>query len=91
LIFTDKVGDVGSFVDKLKEIEKIGIIGSQNKNYLEAALDAGNAAAHRGYQPSVDEVNAVMDIVENILQVAYHLSSLAEHLKISTPIRPKTN
>ncbi len=89
MVMTEKVGDVGSFAEKLDALEGTGVIGSQNRTILEAALDAGNAAAHRGYQPSADDVNAVMDIVENLLQAAYHLSSLAERLKKTTPLRGK--
>jgi len=32
-------------------------------------------------------MSAVMDIVENTLQAAYHLNSLAERLKKATPPR----
>ena len=87
MVMTDKVGDVGSFNNKLDKLEQTGVIGSQNREVLEAALDAGNAAAHRGYQPSKDDVNAVMDIVENLLQASYHLDSLAKRLKDTTPSR----
>jgi hypothetical protein len=87
MIMTDKVGDVGSFGKKLEALEKNGVIGSKNREVLEAALDAGSAAAHRGYQPTTDDMGAVMDIVENLLQAAYHLNSLAERLKKATPAR----
>jgi hypothetical protein len=87
MVMTDKVGDAGSFANKLDALEQSGIIGSRNRAVLNAALDAGNAAAHRGYQPSTDDTNAVMDIVENLLQASYHLSSLAGRLKQSTPKR----
>jgi len=89
MVMTDKVGDVGPFVKKLNALEELGVIGSKNRAVLETALDAGNAASHRGYQPSTDDVGAVMDIVENLLQAAYHLSSLAERLKETTPVRTK--
>lgn len=90
MVMTDKVGDAGSFAKKLDALEKSGVIGSRNREVLEAALDAGSAAAHRGYQPSTDDMNAVMDIVENLLQAAYHLNSLAERLKEATPRRTQS-
>ena len=89
MVMSDKIGDVGSFAKKLEALETSGVIGSRNRSVLEAALDAGNAAAHRGYQPSADDISAVMDIVENLLQAAYHLSSLAERLKKATPRRKR--
>ena len=69
--------------------ETAGVIGSKNRDVLAVALDAGSAAAHRGYQATADDVNAVMDIVENLLQAVYHLESLADRLKNTTPPRPK--
>lgn len=88
MVLVEAVGDKGSFQAKLDELEKKGFIGSKNREVLEAALDAGNAASHRGYVPSSDDIGAVMDIVENLLQAIYHLKSLAENLKKTTPERP---
>jgi hypothetical protein len=89
IVLVEKVGDTGGFSEKLKAAEIAGVIGSKNRNVLAAALDAGNAAAHRGYQATADDVNAVMDIIENLLQAVYHLESLADRLKGTTPARSK--
>lgn len=89
MLFVEKVGDVGGFGAKLKELERKGYVGAKNREILETALDAGNAAAHRGYRPKPDDLTAVMDILENLLQAVYHLESLAERLKGTTP--PRTN
>jgi hypothetical protein len=90
IVLVEKVGDCGGFLEKLQAAETTGVIGSKNRNVLAVALDAGNAAAHRGYQATADDVNAVMDIVENLLQAVYHLESLADRLKQTTPPRQKT-
>jgi hypothetical protein len=89
MVLTKSVGDLGTFPAKLDALQKSGAIGAKNRKFLEAVLDAGSAAAHRGYQPSTDDVGAVMDIVENLLQAVYHLDSLAEQLKKSTPPRSR--
>ena len=89
LLMLDQVGDVGTFHDKLLELEKKGVVGSRNREMLMAALDAGNAAAHRGYKPTIDQLNSVMDIVENILQTVYHLEDVAKEIKKATPPRNK--
>jgi len=88
LLMMEKVGDIGSFKHKLKELHVGGFVSTQNAEVLEAALDAGNAAAHRGHAPSAPDVNAVMDIVENLLQAVYVLPGTAQKLKKSTPPRP---
>jgi len=87
MVLVQQVGDVGSFQNKLQGLEKAGVIGGKNRAILEAALDAGSAASHRGYQPSTEDINAVMDILENLLQALYHLESLAKSLKNTTPGR----
>lgn len=87
----DKVGDAGSFQQKLQLMVQKGFLSRESSEYLAAALDAGNAAAHRGYYPGSDQLNHVMDIVENLLQAAYVLKDAAAELRKTTPQRkPKT-
>lgn len=88
MLMVEQVGDVGTFTEKLKQLEGMGVISSRNREVLAAALDVGNAAAHRGHAPKTDEVNAVMDIVENLLHAVYVLPKMAEDLKKTTPPRP---
>ena len=87
LLMTSEVGDTGPFKRKLVALQTKGVITSKHAEVLEAALDAGSAAAHRAYRPDPDDLNAVMDIVENLLQSVYHLGKLASRLKQTTPRR----
>lgn len=91
MIIVDKVGDVGTFTDKLKKLESQGFISQKNREVLDAALDAGSAAAHRGYAPKMAEVHAVMDIVENLLQAIYVLDKVAAEIKKNIPARSASN
>ena len=45
MIMVDKVGDVGTFGEKLQSLEGQGFVSSKNRQILEVALDAGNAAS----------------------------------------------
>lgn len=85
----DKVGDVGTFEQKLKALESQGFVSKRNREVLEAALDAGSASAHRGHKFEAREVNEVMDIVENLLQAIYVLEKAAQKLKTATPPRKR--
>ncbi len=87
MVMLEKVGDIGTFKDKLKGLEKAGYVSSQGRDVLYAALDLGSAAAHRGHAPSQAEVQSVMDIVENMLQAVYVFPFLAKRLKEVTPAR----
>ena len=84
----DKVGDDGTFNEKLKKLEALGVVSLNNRELLSAVLDASHAAAHRGHAPDADDVNAVMDIVENLLHSVYILPGMADRLRKNTPPRP---
>ena len=88
MLMVDKVGDVGTFDDELRQLERLGVISSRNREVLAAALSVGSAAAHRGHTPNPEDVNAVMDIVENLLHAVYVLPGMADRLKKNTPPRP---
>ena len=86
LYMNELLGDIGGFAHKIKELEKKGLISKPNKEILEAALEAGHAAAHRGHLAKANEVNQVIDIIENLLQ-SYVLLDAADNLKSKTPGR----
>jgi hypothetical protein len=83
------IGDVGNFQAKLNELVNHGWIGSQQRVVLDAALDAGNAAAHRGHRLTAKQLNSVIDIVEHALQAAYVLSDVAKAIRKAIPKRKK--
>jgi Domain of unknown function (DUF4145) len=85
----DKIGDVGTFKEKLQALIQRGYLGSQQESVLNVALEAGNAASHRGYQPSSEDLNHVIDIVENLLQ-SYALEKASNSVKGKIPTRSKT-
>ena len=87
LVMLGKIGDIGTFADKLKALEEKGFIGTQQHECLAAAFDAGSAAMHRGYNADVTQINQVMDIIENLLEAVYVLPGAADELKKTTPPR----
>lgn len=88
MVILNEVGDVGSFVQKLDFLEAKGILSTRQRDILAAALDVGNAAAHRGHRPKEEHVQHVMEIVENLLHQTT-LGSLAKELKKATPKRKR--
>ena len=87
MMILEKIGDLGVFKEKLKELEKEGFVGSSSLEALYSALEVGNAAAHRGHAATESEVQAVMDIVETMLQSIYVFPDLAQNLRKTTPPR----
>ncbi|MBA7567674.1 hypothetical protein ES708_09389 [subsurface metagenome] len=71
MLIVDKIGDVGTFKDRLNKLESEGYIDSTEKELLDAVTEAGNAAAHRGYAPDEKLLNSVIDILESIFDRIY--------------------
>jgi hypothetical protein len=89
MLMTHEIGNKGTFDARLKLLRDRGVVSERNRDILATVLDAGSAAAHRGYKPKSEELDAVMDIVENLLQAAHHLPKVAADLKKKIPARPK--
>lgn len=87
IFITRTVGDHENFSDGMKALGDAGYIGAKHRSFIEAAIDAGHAAAHRGHEPSSKDTAAVMDIVENLIQQDT-LTESAEALRQTTPARP---
>jgi hypothetical protein len=52
----------------LAKLVEEGYLSTKDREILEPALDASHAVTHRGHDPSIEDVNLVFDIVENLLQ-----------------------
>ncbi len=81
-------GDAGSFNAKLEGLTKVGHLSPSQHNALNAVVDAGNAAAHRGFVPTRDAALSMLDALEVLLKSAYVLPGAAQSLQAMTPKRP---
>lgn len=70
-VVTSKVGDSGGFRAKLERMQQFGLITETQVDEIYAAFDAGSAAAHRGYNPSEDDVYTLLNITEVLLHQVY--------------------
>jgi len=70
-------------------LEGEGYVGRKKREFIAAALEAGNAAAHRGIAPDAKNLNRVMDIVESLLESVYVLGEAAAELRKVTPRRER--
>ncbi len=95
LLIVDKIGDSGSFKQKIKKLEDGGHITHAEAELIEAVIEAGSASAHRGYAPDTDSLNHVMDTLESMLDKLYiaegrqkRLATQAAALRTKIPPRP---
>lgn len=87
MVCVDLVGDVGSFGEKLKALRAQGHVSDREKTTLEIAIDVGSASAHRGHNPSVEDINSLLDICEHLLKGVYVLPAVSQILQKTTPPR----
>jgi len=88
LFIVSKIGDVGSFSQKLDKMVLEGIITSSKAKVLGAAIEAANASAHRGYVPEKETIFQILDIVENLLQSEV-VDRPIDKIRKETPSRSK--
>ncbi len=85
LVLQDMVGDCGGFQRKLQQAAKGGLLTNAEIDVISAAIDAGNAASHRGFKPTASQLDDALDIVEHALMNQYVLAASSGRLKKSVP------
>lgn len=80
-------GEQPTFAQGLDALAARYLISEQDRGIIEAAVDVGHAAAHRGHKATPEDVNVVIDIVERLIHTEI-LAEQARELKKSTPPRP---
>jgi len=86
-VMIQKVGDLQTFDLKLDEFQKQGYISAIQRDAMRATLDVGDAAMHRGFVPTEQDLTLALDIVEGILAPIYDHRSEAEKMADRVPPR----
>lgn len=78
-----------TFSAKLQGLVDLGKIGTDQRQTLEILTDAGSAAAHRGWRPSSDELDTMMNVIETFLHNAFVIGDAVKKLKARVPKKKK--
>lgn len=81
------VGDKGNFVKGLAALRDEGKISQHERDILEPVIQAGHAAAHRGWAPTKEQLAIILDTVEGLIHRLLVLPKLAEELEEAVPGR----
>ena len=88
-LMIDQVKDQGSFEANMAAFFKAGHVApNQQAMFRDTLIEAGHAAMHRGFEPTADTVNTLLDIIEGIMHAIYYAPMLAEEVRKSIPPRP---
>lgn len=85
IVMTKKIGNTGGFAKRVDAFIAAGYLQKDLRQTLLDVLDAGSAAAHRGYQPDEQEISEIFDLVEGIIHAVYIMPKKAEKVKAKTP------
>jgi hypothetical protein len=78
-----------SFSAKLDSLLSNGKISKDEKGILAVLIDAGSAAAHRGWRPKAEELDTLVSLVESFFHRTFVLGDAAHKLKAVVPPKPK--
>jgi hypothetical protein len=82
------VGDVGGFDQKLKRMRELGQLSDRHVDMLTTVIDAGSAAAHRGFNPPSELLQEMVTVIEVIIRDHFITGPMLDHLKRFVPPRP---
>lgn len=66
-VMISKVGDLPSFDQKLDAFQEQGYVSLIQRDAMRATLDVGDAAMHRAFKPTEQDLKIALDVVEGIL------------------------
>lgn len=90
MVSLDKLDkDYGNFSEKLKRLRDEGHMTAVQHDALAAVVDAGSAAAHRGFIPDMESVEMMVTALNHLLQSLYVLENSSRELSTKTPVRKK--
>jgi uncharacterized protein DUF4145 len=84
-VMIDKVGDKGSFIANVREFQAKGFISAAQQQFLETVIEAGHATIHRAFKPSKDDLVALVNIAESVVESVYVNEHRAALLKRRIP------
>ncbi len=82
-----KVDSGKTFQQKLDDLKTSGHITAKEVDVLATLIDAGSAAAHRGWQPRPKQLDAMMTILEAFLHRSFLLEEIGAELGKHVPKR----
>ncbi|MFY1709509.1 DUF4145 domain-containing protein [Tritonibacter scottomollicae] len=74
-----------SFAEKLETLRKNGYIGGKQKGKLEVLIDAGSAAAHRGWKPSSAQLSTLLNLLTMLIHDTYCIDEEVKKIKSRIP------
>jgi Domain of unknown function (DUF4145) len=86
-VMIPKVGDLRTFDEKLDKFQEQGYVSLIQRDAMRATLDVGDAAMHRAFKPTEQDLKIALDVVEGIFAPIFGHKDAAEKLADRVPPR----
>jgi hypothetical protein len=87
-VMKEKVGD-RPFKALVDEFQKAGYLSTRQALSLDSIIEAGHATIHRGWVPSREDIDTLLDITESLIETVYLHEDRARALDQRVPRREK--
>jgi hypothetical protein len=89
-IMVEQVGDQGTFAATVDKFFSAGFVAPvQQERFKNVLIEAGHAAMHRNFKPSMDDVETLLGLVENLVNIIYYEPSRTNKVKEKIPAKIK--
>lgn len=87
-VMIDQVGEKGSFAKNIKAFFEAGHVAPRlQRAFEETLIEAGHAAMHRGFNPDIETIETLLDIIEPLIDDIYYKPGRAEKAAKAIPSR----
>lgn len=77
-----------SFEEKIDQLELQGFLGPIDRAVFDSMVEAGNAAAHRGWKPDQEELQTLISALESFVHRSFILPEVVQKIGEKVPARP---
>ncbi|MFN4350490.1 MAG: DUF4145 domain-containing protein [Hylemonella sp.] len=81
-VMLEHIKDQGSFEKNLAEFEASGFISRVQREAIRPVVEAGHASMHRGFKATAQQIDAILDVTENIIESIYVAKLRTANLKV---------
>lgn len=90
-IMTDQVGRHDNFATAIDSFFAKGFVAERQQDQFKSVLvEAGHAATHRGYSPTREDIDFLLDVTEGLIDEVYFRPARAKKVRDRIPSRKRT-
>ena len=67
----EHIEDQGTFAKNLSKFEAAGFISRVQCEAIRPVIEAGHASMHRGFRATEQQIEAILDVTENVIESIY--------------------